>query len=500
MITPNQVLETAKALEASGGTLAENITALDVTGVIQPALLDRWRAIAQGIGQSRVGAMQAIDALGDTVDFTKANGELSDEVIRIRITKNSTATTFYFFTSRGLSSLLSNAALIPQARRIFVAGEFTPFNTESCSIQPWSESVDDNQTIVPLLDVVPRRFVKDLIGGKVPTTIGHFLLAGAAPDHSEVFETWKAVAAKEMLRSLVDEIWQEAGIEMVQLSGPRRRRIVSGLNGSVNADVFEPATEAARWVYASGREIETRHTLLTYELARDWPDEIEFANGFATRAPRALDAAKISFQSYIREISKDTLKSLSDLRKTLSEEVAKVSAQTRDLLSTMWRDFVVAVTAVIGRIALLLADKPAADSIFARGMLWATALFIGSSLSLTIYSNWRFMKVAETNRTAWRTKLYGFLPTSDLEGLWDNPIKESIAAYRNARSWIIVLYAFLVAVLVAASLPSLHHDATVQRPGNATTARPTPSPTATIPPTPRPTATVPSPSPTASSR
>src|SRR6185312_844764 len=139
MITPNQVLEAAKALKASEGTLTEDVTNLDVSGVIQPALLDTWRAIAQDIGKSGIGAMQVLDRLDQKVDLSKADDELTGEV-RIRITKQPTATTFYFFTSPGLSALLSSVDLIPTARRILVAGDFAPFGTDSCSIQPWSEN------------------------------------------------------------------------------------------------------------------------------------------------------------------------------------------------------------------------------------------------------------------------------------------------------------------------------------------------------------------------
>jgi hypothetical protein len=154
----------------------------------------------------------------------------------------------------------------------------------------------------------------------------------------------------------------------------------------------------------------------------------------------------------------------------------------------MWRDFVAAVTAVLGRIALVLADKPAADSIYARGMLWGTSVFVAASLALTLYSNSRFMKIADRSRTVWRTRLYGFLPASDLESLLDTPVRESTAAYGKARNWTIALYVLLIVVLVAASFPSLHHTLAPTHTNNATEMKipPTPSPTAapTIKPSP----------------
>lgn len=490
MITPSQVLAASRTVEASGGSLTEDTSALHLIGVINPELQPVWREIAAEIESSRIGTLRAIDDLEDAVDFTKP--ELPPGRLRILITKPTTATTFYFFTLRGLSALFGDANLVITARRVLVAGQFDAFQTERCAFQPWTTRVEDETREDPLAQVVPRRFVKDLIGAQVPAAISPFLLVGNSPAQSDVYDTWKSAATKQLLHALVNEVWQEGGVELVQLAGPRSRRIPGDLDATLGNNAFLPATEAARWVYASGRDIETRHTLFTYELARDWPDEMSFGQGFAPRAPRALDAAKISFQSYIREVSKDTIKSLSDLRKTLSEEVTKVSAQTRELVSTMWRDFVVAVTAVLGRIALVLADKPAADSVYARGMLWGTAVFVAASLVLTLYSNSRFMKIAERSRAVWRTRLYGFLPTSDLESLLDNPMSESTAAYRKARNWTIALYALLIVVLVSASLPSLHHASPTTQPGNVGPIKiqptPTPTPTPTTP-TPHVTAT-----------
>lgn len=267
MITPIQILEGAKALEASAGSLSEDVQGLDATGVIKPAVLDLWRVIAAGIEESRLGRLQAIDSVGDPIDFRSAKSGALDGTVRIHIEKQSTASTFYFFSTRGMTALLSDMDLVSMARRILIAGDFEAFKTVSCSFQPWIESIPDEQTADPLVDVAPRRFVKDLMGSKVPIAIGPFLLSGAQPAPSNVFDSWKSSATQQILRTLVNEVWQEKTVEMVQLSGPRSRRLVADLDRSLDANAFQPATDAARWVYASGRDIETRHTLLTYELA-----------------------------------------------------------------------------------------------------------------------------------------------------------------------------------------------------------------------------------------
>src|SRR5690606_27287850 len=138
------------------------------------------------------------------------------------------------------------------------------------------------------------------------------------------------------------------------------------------------------------RDVEVKHTLLAYELGREWPEDISWTKGFVDRGSRALDAAKTAFHAHIRETSKDTLKSLGELRKTLTEEVSKTSQQTRELLSTLWRDFVIAITAILGRAAFVLSGTASADSDIMRVMLGGIAVFLAFSLIFTLRANSRF--------------------------------------------------------------------------------------------------------------
>ena len=233
-----------------------------------------------------------------------------------------------------------------------------------------------------------------------------------------------ACSVRQLLACLANEIWTDNGKEMVTLQGPRTRRIEAGFSAADSKKLLPHVTECARWVYASGRDIEVKHTLLTYELAREWPDEMPWSQMFGGKAERSL------------------------------EEVSKASQQTRDLLVTLWRDFAVAVTAVVARIVLILADKPSADSYVVKGTLVGIAGFLVFSIVFTLRSNSRFMAIADGNRYAWRSKLYGFLPDSDLRVLSDIPLEQSNAVYRKAARWVVAAYAIVtIAVLLTAFIP-----------------------------------------------
>lgn len=459
-ITPSHILECANSLAALNGTLTEDIDRLEVAGEFSNELLDQWRVIASEATTHSIGTVTAIDSVGDDIDLDSADISTLGGTTRIRVKKTPTDSTYYFFTAKGMISLLSNADRCSHARIVLIAESFKPFQTESCHFGQWITPVADDLSPNPMASVIPRRLVKDMIGGFVPLSIGPFLLVGEAlSDSSSVFCEWRSFSIRQLLACLASEVWDDNGTVMVTLHGPRTRKVEADFESANAEDLHFPLTECARWVYASGRDIEVRHTLMTYELAREWPDNLTWAKGFSVKATHSLDAAKTAFHAHIRETSKETLKSLGDLRKTLGEDVARVSQQTRDLLSTLWRDFAVAVTAVVARVVLILAEKPSSDSIVVKGILVSIAGFLIFSLIFTLRSNSRFMTIADDNRKVWRNKLYGFLPDDDIKALSDDPLQQSTAVYRKATRWVIGAYVLAtIAILATAFVP---HDSTV---------------------------------------
>jgi hypothetical protein len=459
MITPNQILVAARALSSSEGSLTESLTTLFVAGRLDSASVAEWKAIATGIGGTSIGEVSALDEVDETVELATISEDSIGLRLRIKVEKTQTEFTPKLFTALGLTSFLVQPDLVSSAKCIKVAETFDPFRTESCAVEHWTEPVDEVGVTSSTEPTNPRRIVRDLIGGRVPNTILPFLLSGQAPPSSDVYTAWQRIASEQLLLSLVSEVWTDNGTEHISLNGPRTRRLISESASPLDDAAFSALTEAARWVYASGRDVEVRHILFTYEAAREWPEEISWGSGFATRAPRALDAARSSFHAHIRETSKDTLKSLADLRKALSEEVAKVVTQTRELLSTMWRDFFLAATALLGRIALLAADKHAANEAAVQVLMLGAAAFLIFSLYLTLRSNSKFMAIAEAARVEWRSKLYGFLPAEDLRTLADVPLAQAEDAYRSVKNLVIAAYAVVLVVLLAGAVaPSASLD------------------------------------------
>lgn len=200
-------------------------------------------------------------------------------------------------------------------------------------------------------------------------------------------------------------------------------------------------------MYGSRRDSELRHTLFTYELAREWSDNLNLVRGFTERAQYALDAAKISFHAYISNSSKDTLKSLGEVRKSLTDEVGKVTQQTRELLSSLWKDFAIAATALLGRIALSSAGK-LTDPIAMKGVLYGTAAFLIASISINLYMNARFLSLFSKSSIKWSEKLYGFLPPEDRQILAVESLEAAETLYKKIACAIGAVYIAISALLI----------------------------------------------------
>jgi len=455
MISPKEIRDSAIALASStGGSYSETPQALQVNGVFTEQSLAQWQRVALGLEESEMGTLSAIDSLGDTVDLTTAHADELIDQVRLQLRKTQRDGAAYFFFSSYLSVLFEDKERSSDTLVTLVAEEFAPFRAVSCAFSIWDKANPALPADV-ISPIDPRKFTRDLTGqGTVPNAVGFYLLGEEPNEKSDVFQAWAKTTVQYLPLTLVDEVWTEDRQFMVSLVGPRTKRIPLGAPPENETNIFHLLQRAADWVYSNPREVEVRHTLLTNELAREWPETSSFFDQFASRAEQALDSAMTAYHAHIRDGSKETLKALGDLRKTLADEVSKVSVQTRDLIGTLWKDFAIAATALLSRIALLFADKkPAADSAPMKIVFVGTAAFIIANLAINLRANARFMRIADISRSAWKQKLFGFLSDEDLKALAETPIEESVAAYNQAKRVVIVIYSVVVVLLLSMSAP-----------------------------------------------
>lgn len=449
MTIPNRVRACAERLAHSGGSLHERLADVTVRGLCDARLFGEIREASRLWQDGGFGTVVALDALGDDVDLPTTDSFEGE--IRLVIHKRRDDVMPLVLTRQGLQALLADPPRIAAARRVRLAADFAPFAAVSCRFEPWADQPASEPEPHRLAHIVPRRIVRDQLA-LAPLSIGPFLIEQPPVETSAIYSAWQSAACRQLLMSLCNEIWQEDGEIRVALHGPRTRKLPVEPQGLQPDRDFAALTEATRWVYDSGRDVEARHTLFTYELAREWPQSVPFAEAFSSRAPDALDAAKNAFRMHVQGAAKETLSALQDLRRNLADDVGRLVQHTRDLATSLWRDFLIALAALLGRIMMLAAAPDIRELWAAKAVLIGTALYLAFSLFTTLAANARFMQLAEQNRMVWRSKIYGFLEDSDYQALASTPLGAATRTYRRIRLAVAAAYLLLVTALLAVAL------------------------------------------------
>lgn len=439
-------LGVSAALEASGALdVGETLGSLTVAGTPDEAALSAWRAVAVDCAHHGC-RLTCRDDLGDAHDLTTADlTELAGEPLRITLEIQQPANAIRVATSHGLRRALGAVDTLPNVSEIRLLGLGVPILTLGVNIVAWGAGDLDAAPRPASAYPSPRRFARTIAGdGRAPAEIGSWLLDGDPDRHDEPFLLWRALAADAIRRSLVSEIYDVDGATRVVLAGSPTRRLDLG-DGDETVESFAALQEAARWLFAEGRDVELRHTLLAGELAREWRDEQPFAAGLPGRLPVALESAGLAYRAHVQQGSRETIKSLSDLRKTLAEEIGKVTQQTRDLTSGLWRDVAVAIVAVAFRLSMD-ATKTTATPVYSIVLLLVAAYIVVSQV-IAVHSSRAFLKVSADARANWRHKGYAYLSDAEFDALAGTPLAESRRIYDRVETT-----ANWVAGLVAAGL------------------------------------------------
>ena len=436
MLAPSSV---AAAAERFGrdGLLEESVTRLEVRGRATMDSVAEWLAIRAEAATLNLN-VAAYDAFDEPVeDFTT-------NVRRIIVTKNATASTVYFFTVEGFRAFLFDGDRLADARRILIARETESFATLGFKVEPWLGMVADDEEQQPSLPPSPRRFVRDLGAGVVPASIADAVLTSDEPAGSAAFAAWRSVALSRLRVALASEAWRRDGSTFLGLAGSRFVEVPVSLNEDQNA--FSVANTAARWVY-EGSDVEARLVLFTAELARDWPDHASWSTGFLKVATFALAAAQRAYRQQLVERSTETLKSLTELRKNLGDEIAATIQATRDLVSSSWRDFAIAIAALIARLTIF-SDGSLKSVVAGRMLVVAVSGFLLLTYSVTLISNWRFNDNISRLRETWRLQLYGYLSDAEYRTNAISPLDRVTRIYYFTAIPLGIAYIALVALLI----------------------------------------------------
>ena len=434
---------------ASDVAVNENPGHLTISGTFSRSALDAWQAVSDGIE-----SWFSLECADESQDIIPPGCGVELERHRITIKFSAISGVAHIFTREGWRIFLHNSEFIAATHEVRLGFTKCTFSTRWFTIEPWTSqpSAKTAPERSQNKSNSPRRQVRSHSSNfMAPPLIEPWILLGPEPNEDPAVSIWKEISIQMTAKTLPNELYMDGESQKIAIAGQPTRKLNLGKtppSGSLFADL----QEATSWIYLEGEDIEVRHTFLSSELAREWPADTDFFDALPSKLNIALDSARLLYKAHLRSGSKDTLKSLSELRKTLSEEVQKLLQQSRELAGSVWRDVAIAIGVLA--IRLSLDGVKAKDLTLGFALIYAiVAIYIGSSYAISISTNQNFLRIIEESRRSWRTKLYGFLDDEDYKLLAENPLRDAISAYKSTQATTTaVVIAVTVVLMIAAGI------------------------------------------------
>lgn len=347
---------------------------------------------------------------------TVESADVNMEPFRLIISKPvDPANVLQIVTLEGLRKFLSSNS---ENSKWYVAGLTERVVTFGRALCPWGDTFSFAPR--PALKS-PRSLVKEYTGDRtVPADIGLWMLQDLEFVFSETpaYLIWKSASIKAIACSIASEIDHENA--SLKFSGSVKLSLkmpddINGLSSKFSAKQFNNLQIAIAWIFENDREAESRHILLATEIARTSNADAEFVGCLGGQILSSLDGAKIAYQMMLSDLSKDTLKSLGDLRKAINEEVAKVTDATRQLVAGIAG----ALTVGFGLIAARMTTNT--SPLLISSVMIVVAVYVG----VLIFSGVQFIKIQRSLREEWQFKIYRFLSSTDYKKMVSDPASRS---------------------------------------------------------------------------
>lgn len=432
------------ALDADGAFVSEGEAIVSVSNLeVAVAREIAARAIALGwvaVAFDGAGTEWALDDLDELfapfrVDLEKPNGPAG--VLRL-------------LTNVGFSSWLERDA---PSTHWQVAQLTTEIVGVGACFVPWADEIAECAPGLALRG--PRTLVREFSGQRaVPASLARWLLRdfdGLSLDDPAAW-VWAERASRMLLLSLPDEFDADHG--SLRFKGPPRLELSYPVLGAPVATVLglqgiQELQAAMTWVFEVERESEMRHILLATELARCGGTGEEAPEFLRNYLGAALEGAKTAYQVQLAGMSSDALKTLAELRKSVTDETAKVSDATRQI-----------ITAVAGALAVG-AGLIAARMTTATSPLLITLVMVmaGFYVAITILSGVMFTLLQRKVRMEWQPRLYRFLSQPDYDALVAHPARTAEKAlWWSSILGVLAIIAMAIAIFLISPAQSGRKD------------------------------------------
>lgn len=321
---------------------------------------------------------------------------------RVRIDKPpAPAETVRLLTCAGFAQWLEFSNV---AGRIEVCPASANFTTYGFTVSAWGA-----QALPPDRPEIksPRKLVREAGSARiVPDDIRPWLLDEKSEPlwRDRVFQTWAIQASVALSRALSSEIMDEG--ETLVFSGPPKLQTKPGVfdwDRDSDRDGFGALQAAARWVFENDREVETRHRLMAMEVARSASSSAQIPVIFTENTVHLLEGARLAFQMGLEDLSKDTIKALTDLRKSLADETSKLADGMRQIATSVAGALFAGLGLIVARVS---ASAPPKVIVPLAGIIFCFVVAI-------IFSNIQYVYIQRDIRKEWRGRIYRFLNEDD---------------------------------------------------------------------------------------
>lgn len=445
----------------SGETISETVDVCRVDGVkcASEAMLARIREAAIGVDAGGFGSLVVFGQIAGKLDIATASfDDVSAGKLDLRFEKAVREGWYCFVTVEGLGVALDED-LITIPATVAVAERFAPFASVAMSVTTWEGAPVPPALVAGKEAPRPRKFIRDLTGGLVPKSVEPWLLTAPPKTGSPVFAIWSEVAARQLANALPAELREVESEVKVVLKGPRSAPIdLTVAPAGWGPKAIQVLSDAAAWVYSDEpKSAETRFLFLNNHLSLAWRDGHRWPEGLLPVLGEALISAREAYSFHIEGETKDALKSLGDLRKSIQEDVSKAQGATRDLIAALWRDFAIAGIVLAFRSPVAQQATGASEGL--RYVAPATAVLLLLSLLVTVTSNFCFDILAKWTREDWRRKIYPFVSDQEWKRLVRRPIARTRWVYRLTLPFVGAFYGVAIWYLYTITDPAILAEA-----------------------------------------
>ncbi len=440
-----QLIELARNFAGQGEAVDERVDQLILRGPFATAEEQAaWLAL-RGTDLTPFKSLQIYDPeIGGDLDGGDAF--VGDRKFVLTIVKPKPARTAVFAFSAGVVEYLKKTPPEPQV----LCAQLEPraaLEARGLILAPWDCDQPITEPAAPV-PVEPRKFVRDYAPAReVADDLSPWILTKPTVVDSLERQAWTATASRRLLGGLVSSAVVENGVTWLQASGPPIVRIRA--DDPELAKACKALTEATTWVFLTGQDVEVRHMIFAAELARAYRADQPLTDVVV----HAVESAKATYEAHVQSASRDTLKALGDLRKSVIDEAQKVTQRAQDLTSGLWRD--VAVSAAPFVLKVLGDATKVANPIVTAGFYFAAAIFIVISFALQTGINESYLTNQRKARTSWFETLYGYISADERKRIADQPIADAEASYQKTKGKVGWIYIALVIILAGFGLYTL---------------------------------------------